>query len=91
MVNLCEFENGELSAGPTRSLHKIPVSCATGRVGIRQTTEWKKEWHSRSLAPGEKNIINDPLVQRKKNIVIPPLHIKRGWVKQFVKALAWSQ
>ena len=38
------------------------------------------------MKPGEKNIINDPLVDRK-NIILPPLHIKLGLMKQFVKAL----
>lgn len=38
------------------------------------------------MTPGEKNIISDPLVQRKK-IVYLPLHIKLGLMKQFVKAL----
>ena len=38
------------------------------------------------MKSGEKNIINDPLVDRK-NIILPPLHIKLGLMKQFVKAL----
>lgn len=47
----------------------------------------RKEWPSRnSLIPGDKNIINEPLVDRK-NIILPPLHIKLGLMKQFVKAL----
>ena len=36
--------------------------------------------------PGEKNIVNDSLVDGK-NIILPPLHIKLGLMKQFVKAL----
>src|SRR6185436_10416008 len=55
----------------------------------RATSEhWvKKSWPPRnSLTPGDKNIINDPLVDRKK-IVLPPLHIKLGLMKQFTKAL----
>ena len=35
---------------------------------------------------GENNIINNPLVAREK-IIFPPLHIKLGLMKQFVKAL----
>ena len=47
----------------------------------------KKEWSPRNTTkPGEKNIVNDPLVDRK-NIILPPLHIKLGLMKQFVKAL----
>ena len=36
--------------------------------------------------PGDKNIIHEPLVPREK-IIFPPLHIKLGLMKQFVKAL----
>ena len=35
---------------------------------------------------GEKDIINEPLVDGNK-IIFPPLHIKLGLMKQFVKAL----
>ena len=35
---------------------------------------------------GEANVINEPLVAREK-IILPPLHIKLGLMKQFVKAL----
>ena len=34
----------------------------------------------------EKNVINDPLVDRDR-ILFPPLHIKRGLIKQFTKAM----
>lgn len=49
---------------------------------------WKeKNWPERtSLKVGERNIINEPLVDRQ-NIIFPPLHIKLGLMKQFVKAL----
>ena len=47
----------------------------------------RKEWPPRNtIKPGEKNIVNNPLVDRK-NIILPPLHIKLGLMKQFVKAL----
>ena len=47
----------------------------------------EKVWLSRHrLIPGEKNVINEPLVDRK-NIILPPLHIKLGIMKQFIKAL----
>ena len=38
------------------------------------------------MIPGEKNIKAQSLVERSK-IVFPPLHIKSGIMKQFVKAL----
>ena len=36
--------------------------------------------------PVEKNIINDSLVNQK-NVILPPLYIKLGLMKQFVKTL----
>ena len=39
-----------------------------------------------SLKLGNKNIINEPLVEPEK-IILPLLHIKLGLMKQFVKAL----
>lgn len=47
----------------------------------------KKNWPKRkSLKPGEKNIVRKKLVD-PKNVLLPPLHIKLGLMKQFVKAL----
>ena len=46
-----------------------------------------KVWPARpSLTPGSSNVINRPLVDPSK-ILLPPLHIKLGLMKQFVKAL----
>ena len=38
------------------------------------------------MAVGQKNIVEEPLVDREK-ILLPPLHIKVGLIKQYVKAL----
>ena len=47
----------------------------------------KKDWPAQEdLAVGDKNIINEPLVNRDC-IILPSLHIKLGLMKQFVKAL----
>jgi hypothetical protein len=46
----------------------------------------RKVWPARELKVGERNVINDSLVPREK-IIFPPLHIKLGLMKQFVKAL----
>lgn len=53
-----------------------------------RTQHWrKKNWPERtSLQVGTANVINEPLVPRDR-IVFPPLHIKLGLMKQFVKAL----
>lgn len=53
----------------------------------RQNHYVRKEWPQRtSLQPGSKNVIRQPLVEPCK-ILLPPLHIKLGLMKQFVKAL----
>ncbi|QQP36648.1 Uncharacterized protein FKW44_021815, partial [Caligus rogercresseyi] len=47
----------------------------------------KKEWPARDqLVPGARNIIHEPFVDREK-ILIPPLHLKLGLMKQFTRAL----
>jgi len=47
----------------------------------------RKDWPVREeLVVGENNVINEPLVDRDR-ILPPPLHIKLGVMKQFVKAL----
>ena len=46
-----------------------------------------KDWPPRrELVPGHKNVAHDPLVD-PKNILLPPLHIKLGLMKNFVKAM----
>ena len=47
----------------------------------------KKNWQSRAqLVPGSYNILKLPLIDPSK-VLLPPLHIKLGLMKQFVKAL----
>ncbi|QQP52342.1 Uncharacterized protein FKW44_004467 [Caligus rogercresseyi] len=47
----------------------------------------KKEWPARDqLVPGAKNIIHEPFVDREK-ILISPLRLKLGLMKQFMRAL----
>ena len=45
-----------------------------------------KSWDSRELVVGHHNVIRQPSVPTER-IVLPPLHIKLGLIKQFVKAL----
>ena len=48
----------------------------------------QKEWPKRdTLERGMPNVIHNPIVSRDK-IIFPPLHIKLGLMKQFVKALS---
>ena len=55
---------------------------------LDKANHWvKKDWEPRiTLRVGDKNIIIEPLVPRDR-IVLPPLHIKLGLIKQLVKAL----
>ena len=47
----------------------------------------RKEWPKRrSLTPGKMNVTNTPLVN-PEDIFLPPLHIKLGLMKNFVKAM----
>ena len=46
----------------------------------------KKQWPKRNLIPGNKNVIFQPLVNPKL-VYLPPLHIKLGLMKNFVKAM----
>ena len=62
--------------------------CNFARESRADKDNWvRKEWLSRHrLIPGEKNAINEPLVDQN-NIILPPLHIKLCIMKQFIKAL----
>ena len=47
----------------------------------------KKKWPIRyRMHPGSKNILRVPLIERD-NVIMTPLHIKLGLMKNFVKAL----
>jgi hypothetical protein len=50
--------------------------------------QWaRKDWPPREyMVVGGHNVINEPLVARDR-IILPPLHIKLGLMKQFVNAL----
>ena len=46
-----------------------------------------KLWPERTLlTTGEKNVVNSPLILPEKNF-LPPLHIKLGFMKNFVKGM----
>ena len=60
-----------------------------GQQSQRETlgTKLEKDWPVRKhLTVGEKNIINESLIDHRK-IIFPPLHLKLGLMKHFVKAL----
>ena len=53
----------------------------------RQEHYVRRHWNPRTqLIPGEKNVKQLPLVNPEK-IILPPLHIKLGLMKNFVKAM----
>ncbi|GBN15022.1 hypothetical protein AVEN_61618-1 [Araneus ventricosus] len=58
-----------------------------GTVGTEKKQYIKKVWPKRQfLIPGVKNEKNEPLSASEK-ILLPPLHIKLGLMKNFVKAM----
>lgn len=66
---------------------KFPCFICEWDSRAREKHWTQKEWPSRkSLTPGNKNIMRSSLVDPKK-VLLPPLHIKLGLMKQFVKAL----
>lgn len=53
----------------------------------RQHHYTRKNWPARkNVKVGKNNIKYEPIM-KKKNIILPPLHIKLGLTKNFVKAL----
>jgi len=56
----------------------------------RGTHYSRKHWpHRQSSTPGIKNVIHKPLINPSK-VFPPPLHIKLGLMKTFVKKAAWQ-
>ena len=68
-------------------LHKIPLFLCYWDSRDRKSHCIKQHWQPRqTLSLGDCNIVNEPLVDRSR-ILLPPLHIKLGLMKQFVTAL----
>ena len=73
--------------GQQRGYTKYPCFLCMWNSRAREKHWVERNWPTRSdLKPGDPNILHEPLVDRKK-IIFPPLHIKLGLMKQFVKAL----
>ncbi|GBM75931.1 hypothetical protein AVEN_125341-1 [Araneus ventricosus] len=58
------------------------LSVPVGQQGQKKSTTTKRQF----LIPSVKNEENEPLVASEKNL-LPPLHIKLGLMKNFVKAM----
>ena len=63
------------------------ASVAFGIAEIVKRTGLKERPTSDTLKAGVPNVIHNPIVSRDK-IMFPPLHIRLGLMKQFVKALS---
>ena len=67
----------------------IKFQCFLCLWGSRATSEHyrRKNWEQRTeFVVGSRNVMWEPLVD-PRNVLMPPLHIKLGLMKQFVKAL----
>ena len=76
-----------LLLGQQSGYTKYPCFLCLWDSRARQKHWVQKEWPIRKeMNVGDTNITNAPLVDRRR-IVSPPLHVKLGLIKQFVKAL----
>ena len=82
-LNMVNFLMGQQSG-----FTKYPCFLCMWDIRDRAQHYTKKDWPLREkLVPcKERNVINDPLEDRDR-ILFPPLHIKLGLIKQFIKAL----
>ena len=70
-----------------RASQSTVVFSVSGIVKLYASITSKKDWGSRStFFPGEHNLKENSLVVMNK-VLLPPLHIKLGLMKNFVKAL----
>ena len=87
MVNLCRFKMVNFLLSQHGDYTKYPCFLCYWDSRADKDHWVRKEWLSRHrLIPGEKNVINEPLVDRK-NIILPPLHIKLGIRNGLLKLL----
>ena len=73
--------------GQKSGFAKYPCSMCESDSRDRINHSIKRDWPLREfLRPGYRNILHPALVDRS-NVILPPLHIKLGPMKQFVKVL----
>ena len=68
----------------------IKFQCFLCLWDSRATSEHyrRKNWEQRTeFAVGTRNVMWEPQLVDPRNVLMPPLHIKLGLMKQFVKAL----
>ena len=84
-----DFKIGLLTLllGQQSGYTKFPCFLCLWDSRARELHWTQTDWPPRhGLTPGEKNVINTTLVPPEK-VLLPPLHIKLGLIKQFVKSL----
>lgn len=82
-----DFKMVNFLLGQQSGYTKYPCFLCLWDSRAKQDHWVRREWPKREMmVVGEKNAIREPLVGRDK-IILPPLHIKLGLMKQFVKAL----
>ena len=85
-----DLENGKFLFGQQCGHTKYLCFICLWGSQARDDHWMKKGWSPRDhLRVSEADVINKPLVARKK-IIIPPLHFKLGLMKQFVKTCNWE-
>jgi len=84
------FKNNDDFIRSTKWIYKICFICQWDSRA-RNEHYIRKDWPLRgNLTPGSKNIIKKSLIPTDK-VILPPLHIKLGLVKQFVKAMKTAE
>jgi len=83
MNHLRRLEDGELFTWSAVRVHEVPMLYMYVGQSRQSPTLCKEKSPAREqLVPGAGNIVNEPLVDLEK-ILIPPLHMKLGLIKQF--------
>lgn len=76
-----------LLLGQQRGFTKYPCFICMWDSRDRKNHWSRKDWPKRkTFHCGDPNVVSEPIVSREK-IIFPPLHIKLGIMKQFVKSL----
>ena len=81
------FERFKHAVGSTRGYTKYPCFLCLWDRRAKNEHWIHEQWPKKNeFTVGEKNICNESLVSPDK-VILPPLHIKLGLMKQYVKSL----
>lgn len=84
----CDFKVVAMLSGLQGGWTKHPCFICDWDSRYKGNQYARKNWKDREISEqGKGNMINEPLVLKKK-ILLPPLHIKLGIVKNFIKTIA---